>query len=95
MTGTALASHVAVCLSVAAGIIGMSLVYDAVVGSNMHELTFGMPLLLGGLWWSGRELARSTLASRAAKNNSLREAHSGADIRAAGADEIERRTIDV
>ncbi len=57
-------SFAGVCLAILAGTVGMGLVYDAVVSGNGHQLTIGVPMLLVGLWWSGRELGRSTLAQR-------------------------------
>ena len=36
---------------------------------SIGELTIGRPVLMIGLWWSGRELGRSTLAGRAKRGH--------------------------
>jgi hypothetical protein len=67
MTSAALRAYGGLGLAVTSGIAGMSLVYGAASSGSMHQLTIGVPLLFLGLWWSGRELGRSTLAHRARK----------------------------
>ena len=58
-------NHTMVLASFIAGIAGMGMVFDAVSHGNLHELSFGVPALFIGLWWAGRELGQSILASRA------------------------------
>lgn len=56
--------HALMVLAVLAGIAGMGMVFDAVMHGSALRLSQGTPLLLMGLWWAGRELGRSMLASR-------------------------------
>jgi len=65
MNRRALPAHILIVTAVVAGIIGMGTVFDAVMHGSMTEFTRGVPLLLMGLWWAGRELSRSMLASHA------------------------------
>lgn len=59
-----LGGHVLTVLAVLAGIAGMGMVFDAAMHGSVLQLTQGIPLLLMGLWWAGRELGRSMMASR-------------------------------
>jgi len=60
-----LRGHALVLGAVTIGIIGMSMVFNGAMAGNLHAASRGMPLLLIGLWWAGRELRRSMDASRA------------------------------
>lgn len=62
-----LLSHALVVLAVLGGIIGFGLIYDAFAYHNLTYISTGGPLLFVGLWWAGRELARSNLAARRRK----------------------------
>ena len=62
---TALRGHALVLGAVAIGILGMSMVFNGAMAGNLYAASRGVPLLLIGLWWSGRELRRSMDASRA------------------------------
>ncbi|MGI8825051.1 MAG: hypothetical protein ACR2JC_05285 [Chloroflexota bacterium] len=65
MSRRAAFGHALVVLTSLVGIAGMGMVFDAVRNASLLELSQGTPLLLIGLWWSGRELGRSMLASKA------------------------------
>jgi hypothetical protein len=73
MSWSTLRGHLLVLTATLAGIIGMGLTYDAATHGSMIELSQGVPLLMIGLWWTGRELGRSMLASKAKQKNSQRE----------------------
>jgi hypothetical protein len=60
----ALGRHALVLAAVTAGIAGMSLLFSGAMQGNLREVSRGMPLLLIGLWWAGRELGRSIQAGR-------------------------------
>lgn len=64
MNSHALVSYISVTLAVVAGVVGMGICFDAVLGDNLHELTLGLPPLLIGLWWAGHELTRGMVAGR-------------------------------
>jgi hypothetical protein len=64
MTTQALRAHVLVLAASVAGVIGMGLVFDGAMSANLIQLCQGIPLLMVGLWWAGRELGRSMTASR-------------------------------
>jgi hypothetical protein len=57
--------HASVAAAVVLGIGGMGIVYNAVSTSNLAELSIGWPLLMIGLWWTGRYLALSMTVSKA------------------------------
>ena len=59
-----LLAHLLVLIASLAGIVGMSLVFQGVMDGDPAQLGRGAPLLLAGLWWSGRQLARSMQANR-------------------------------
>jgi hypothetical protein len=67
MNAEALRGHLLVLLATAVGILGMGLVFDAVMTAKLAEAVQGTPLLFLGLWWAGRDLGRSMLAARARK----------------------------
>ena len=56
--------HVLTLLSICLGIFGFGLVYQGLAHGSSAAVTLGIPILLGGLWWSGQELGRSNLAAR-------------------------------
>ncbi|GEM_PF-2237640 len=56
--------HLAMILAAGMGIVGFGLIYDGLADHAVPYLTTGIPLLMLGLWWSGRDLARSTAAAR-------------------------------
>lgn len=59
--------HVATLIATVAGILGFGLIYNGVTFASSAELLSGASLLLPALWWVGRDLARSNLASRRRK----------------------------
>ncbi len=65
---TAIRNHALVAAATLAGIVGMGLLFDALMRGNLGDLTMGVPLLMVGLWWSGRELARSKQAAARRRN---------------------------
>lgn len=67
MTREAAVGHLLVLIAIVAGIVGFGLVYDGFAQHSMVYLTTGTPLLFGGLWWAGRELARSNTAAKRRK----------------------------
>jgi len=56
--------HFLTLAAVAAGIFGFGLVYQGIAHGQRGSLTTGIPVLLIGLWWAGKELGRSNLAAR-------------------------------
>ncbi|HEX6509316.1 MAG TPA: hypothetical protein VF221_16940 [Chloroflexota bacterium] len=68
MEREAIRGHALVLISTLAGIAGMGIVFGGAMHGNLHTVMQGTPLLLLGLWWSGRELGRSMLASRAQRS---------------------------
>jgi len=60
---TAMRNHTLVVVATLAGIGGMGLLFDGLMRGSVGDLTAGLPLLMVGLWWSGRELARSKQAA--------------------------------
>jgi hypothetical protein len=56
--------HGLVIVAVSAGIAGMGVAFTGAMDANWREVSRGIPLLLIGLWWAGRELGRSMQASR-------------------------------
>ena len=60
-----LGRHALVLAAVITGIAGMSLLFSGAMHGDLREVSRGVPLLVIGLWWAGRELARSIQASRA------------------------------
>lgn len=65
MTRQALVAHALVVLASLAGIIGMGIVFGGVMHGSFAEASRGVPFLLIGLWWAGREMGRSMEARRA------------------------------
>lgn len=59
--------HALVIVSVAAGILGMGVLFDGALAGDVRSICVGLIVLLMGLWWSGHELGRSMMASRARK----------------------------
>jgi len=64
----AIRHHALVLISTVAGIAGMGIVFGGAMQGNLHTMAQGAPLLLLGLWWSGRGLGRSMLAGRARRS---------------------------
>jgi hypothetical protein len=56
--------HSLTLLSILSGIVGMGIVFNGAMHGSFVEISQGVPFLLMGLWWSGRELGRSIDASR-------------------------------
>ena len=56
--------HGLVIAAVSAGIAGMGMAFTGAMDANWREVSRGIPLLLIGLWWAGRELGRSIESSR-------------------------------
>ncbi len=67
MDRRALRAHALLLLAVLSGIIGMGIVYQRISTESVRLTSQGMPFLLIGLWWAGRELGRSITASRMRK----------------------------
>lgn len=57
--------HALVLIATVAGIVGMGVVFGGAMHGNLRAMTQGVPFLLLGLWWAGRELGRSMMAGRA------------------------------
>jgi hypothetical protein len=64
MDRQALRGHLLVLLATISGIVGTGLVFSGIMHGSMIGISQGMPLVMIGLWWAGRELGRSMLASR-------------------------------
>lgn len=60
----AVLAHFLIVAAVASGIVGMEIVFSGVMHGSVSDVSRGVPLLLIGLWWSGRELGRSMRMSR-------------------------------
>ncbi len=56
--------HALVVLATISGIVGMGVVFDGAMHGSVVGISRGVPFLLMGLWWAGRELGRSMIASR-------------------------------
>jgi hypothetical protein len=55
--------HALVVLATVSGIAGMGMVFDGAMHGSFIGMSRGMPFLLLGLWWAGRELGRSMIAT--------------------------------
>ena len=64
-----LRAHALVLLATGAGILGMGMIFSGAMHSSLAQMSRGAPLLFIGLWWSGRALAQSMIASRQRKLN--------------------------
>lgn len=64
MTWQALRGHLLVLVATLSGVMGMGLVFQAAMRGDVPGISRAAPLLLIGLWWAGRELGRSMIASR-------------------------------
>jgi hypothetical protein len=67
MNSRDVARHALVLLAVVSGIIGMGTVYQGISAGSMRLTSQGIPFLLVGLWWAGRELGRSITAGQRRK----------------------------
>ena len=63
MNRQTLRGHALTGLATVMGIAGMGIVFSGTMAGNLQEISRGLPLLLIGLWWAGRELGRSMEAS--------------------------------
>ena len=63
-----LRGHILVLLASVSGIAGMGMVFDGATHGSFVGVSRGVPFLLVGLWWAGRELGRSMLASRSRRS---------------------------
>lgn len=57
-------AHTRVLLATGAGIAGMGITFNGAMQGNLIEMSRGVPLLLLGVWWAGRVLGQSMIASR-------------------------------
>lgn len=64
MNWQALRGHTLVLLATASGIVGMGMVFRAVMDGSAVGVSRGVPFLLVGVWWAGQELGRSVVTSR-------------------------------
>lgn len=65
MDRRAIWGHSLVLLTTLCGIAGMGIIFNGITDGSLREVSQGIPLLLIGLWWSGRQLGRSLALSRA------------------------------
>jgi len=72
MSRRALRGHVLVLAATIVGIIGFGLICDAFRYQSLAYATTGIPMVMVGLWWAGRELGRSNMASRSRKIRAAR-----------------------
>jgi len=61
----AVGSYLSVGIATVAGIIGMGLLFTAVTRGPVGLVFAGLPLLLIGLYWSGRALGQALLLAEA------------------------------
>jgi len=64
----AVRGHALVLIATLAGIVGMGLVFGGALHGNLKAMMQGVPFLLLGLWWAGRELGRSMMAGHARRS---------------------------
>lgn len=74
MNRQTLRGHTLTVLAIVMGIAGMGMVFSGAMAGNFPEISRGLPLLLIGLWWAGRELGRSMDGSRARRMLAARAA---------------------
>ena len=55
--------HALVVLATVSGIAGMGMVFEGAMHGSLVGMSRGVPFLLIGLWWAGRELGRSMIAT--------------------------------
>lgn len=55
--------HALVVLATVSGIAGMGMAFDGAMHGSLVGMSRGVPFLLTGLWWAGRELGRSMIAT--------------------------------
>ena len=67
MDWRALRIHTLTVAAVLVGVVGMGTVFEGAMHADLREACRGLPLLLTGLWWAGRELDRSIRATRVRK----------------------------
>ncbi len=70
-------SYLLVALSTVAGIVGMGLLFTAATQGPTSLSLAGLPLLLGGLYWSGRALGQSLLLAGARRRRVSKQAGPG------------------
>lgn len=56
-------AHTLVLLAALSGVVGMGIVFRGAMDGNLIAVSRGLPFLLMGLWWAGRQLSRSMVAS--------------------------------
>ncbi len=64
-TARAVGSYLLVVLATIVGIVGMGLTFTALTDGPRALVLAGLPLLLVGLYWSGRALGQSLQAGQA------------------------------
>lgn len=71
-----LRGHILVLAATVSGIGGMGMVFDGAMHGSLIGISRGMPLLLMGLWWAGRELGRSMMATGSRRGQTRRDRRS-------------------
>ncbi len=82
-TARAVGSYLLVAVATVVGIVGMGLVFTALTDGPRSLVLAGLPLLLVGLYWSGRALGQSLQASQSRRRRlaSLAGARDTVDVR--------------
>ena len=62
---TTVLAYFGVILATTVGIVGMGILFVAISSGHLALAIAGLPLLMGGLYWSGRALGQSMEAHRA------------------------------
>jgi hypothetical protein len=64
----AVRGHILLLVAIVSGIAGMGMVYQGIAAGSVRMTSQGVPFLLIGVWWAGRELGRSIIAGRIRKS---------------------------
>ncbi|MGH2448214.1 MAG: hypothetical protein ACRDFS_06380 [Chloroflexota bacterium] len=74
-----LSRHALLIIAIAVGILGMGMAFNGAMHGSFREASRGLPLLLIGLWWAGRELGHSMDARRIRRRRGAARASQAAD----------------